>query len=66
MFGFRIVVVFDGYNRCIGLVVLTAEMGEIDIRRIFYRLYKVVIGRCIIIMTFEIKLYFFLEVFFVK
>ena len=41
-------------------------MGEIDIRRIFHRLHKVVTGRCTTIMTLEIKLHPFLEVFFAK
>ena len=66
LLGFRIVVVFDGHNRCTGLAVPTAEMGEIDIRRIFHRLHKVVTGRCTTIMTLEIKLHPFLEVFFAK
>ena len=66
LLGFRIVVVFDGHNRRTGLAVPTAEMGEIDIRRIFHRLHKVVTGRCATIMTLEIELHPFLEIFFAK
>ena len=54
LLGFRIVVVFDGHNRRTGLAVPTAEMGEIDIRRIFHRLHKVVAGCRAAIMALEI------------
>ena len=66
LLGFRIVVVFDGHNRRAGLAVPTAEMGEIDIRRIFHRLHKVVAGCRAAIMALEIKLHPFLEVFFAQ
>ena len=66
LLGFRIVVVFDGHNRCTGLAVPTAEMGEIDIRRIFHRLHKVVAGCRAAIMALEIELHPFLEVFFAQ
>ena len=66
LLGFRIIVVFDGHNRRTGLAVPTAEMREIDIRRIFHRLNKVVAGCRAAIMALEIELHPFLEVFFAQ
>ena len=66
LLSFRIIVVFDGHNRRTGLAVPTAEMREIDIRRIFHRLHKVVAGCRAAIMALEIELHPFLEVFFAQ
>ncbi len=41
LLGFRIIIIFYRYNRR-GLTVPAAEMGQIDIRSIFHRLYEVI------------------------
>ncbi len=62
LLGFRVVVVFDGHNRRTGLAVPAAEMGQIDIRGIFHRLYEIVAGGSAAVVALEIELHPFLEI----
>ena len=66
LLGFRVVVVFNGDNRCPGLAVPAAEVREIHVRGIFHRLHKIVTGRRAAVMTLKIELHPFLEVLFAQ
>ncbi len=63
LLGFRVVVVLNGDNRGPGLAVPAAEMRKVNVRRVFHCLHEVIAGGRAAVVTFEVKLHPFLEVF---